>query len=60
MTSSLVGSEMCIRDRHFVRLDALRGADLRPWTDQHPDVYIDTSEEYFCCLLYTSDAADDM
>eukprot|EP00975_Prorocentrum_lima_P001392 300343-Prorocentrum_lima.AAC.1 len=60
MTSSLVGSEMCIRDslwkttprRHFVHVvpiscDARRqqGKQKAPATT---------------CLLYTSDAADDM
>eukprot|EP00975_Prorocentrum_lima_P015365 3254199-Prorocentrum_lima.AAC.1 len=60
MTSSLVGSEMCIRDRkrtlptglrlERVRWDGLNTGDLTP-------------EDMGCgsaCLLYTSDAADDM
>eukprot|EP00969_Alexandrium_andersonii_P009772 426680-Alexandrium_andersonii.AAC.1 len=61
MSASLVGSEMCIRDRHFWGsarsclkraeracsvLQALEASFfVRPTTD---------------CLLYTSDAADDM
>eukprot|EP00975_Prorocentrum_lima_P002542 559279-Prorocentrum_lima.AAC.1 len=60
MTSSLVGSEMCIRDR-------LRGLPyiwIHPFgppqvieTDQEGGLI---SEEAKNCLLYTSDAADDM
>eukprot|EP00975_Prorocentrum_lima_P032101 6741465-Prorocentrum_lima.AAC.1 len=60
MTSSLVGSEMCIRDR--------------PWSllRQQPVPLHRSREDYRCteaarniaqphhCLLYTSDAADDM
>eukprot|EP00975_Prorocentrum_lima_P044135 9254398-Prorocentrum_lima.AAC.1 len=60
MTSSLVGSEMCIRDRI-----------MREWhgTDGEMDVCSDgvaraavraTPGDAFLCLLYTSDAADDM
>eukprot|EP00975_Prorocentrum_lima_P042166 8860208-Prorocentrum_lima.AAC.1 len=60
MTSSLVGSEMCIRDR----LRALM-------TDQsEPFAMWDIGASHFlllldqlpkgACLLYTSDAADDM
>eukprot|EP00969_Alexandrium_andersonii_P265162 11718648-Alexandrium_andersonii.AAC.1 len=60
MSASLVGSEMCIRDRamprrrwgvHLLRLGGVRRSALCvlasvgwPWA----------------CLLYTSDAADDM
>eukprot|EP00969_Alexandrium_andersonii_P010730 467345-Alexandrium_andersonii.AAC.1 len=60
MSASLVGSEMCIRDS---RMDVPTYGALKPrkimqdvsavlkpvyWTDHKP------------CLLYTSDAADDM
>eukprot|EP00975_Prorocentrum_lima_P013337 2831954-Prorocentrum_lima.AAC.1 len=31
----------------FAGLDAFRGADLRPWAEFTPDVYIDTTEDYF-------------
>eukprot|EP00969_Alexandrium_andersonii_P273822 12102917-Alexandrium_andersonii.AAC.1 len=60
MSASLVGSEMCIRDRpSSARLPSLRPPRLplplprlsqpaRPRTGAAP------------CLLYTSDAADDM
>eukprot|EP00975_Prorocentrum_lima_P043863 9199883-Prorocentrum_lima.AAC.1 len=60
MTSSLVGSEMCIRDRlssEHTWISALNSYHQRihgcpPWT-----VII---RAYMDCLLYTSDAADDM
>eukprot|EP00975_Prorocentrum_lima_P001808 391223-Prorocentrum_lima.AAC.1 len=61
MTSSLVGSEMCIRDRNELsgafqtqdeRVEALPLPQLEP-----PASIILQS---FHCLLYTSDAADDM
>eukprot|EP00969_Alexandrium_andersonii_P330034 14585465-Alexandrium_andersonii.AAC.1 len=61
MSASLVGSEMCIRDSSFThaahsrlrarsrRRDAKFGSNHRPASKQKQD-----------CLLYTSDAADDM
>eukprot|EP00975_Prorocentrum_lima_P055225 11579538-Prorocentrum_lima.AAC.1 len=60
MTSSLVGSEMCIRDRTQIELVGTvlnenvcrgKGAVRRrlAWHDG-----------FLSCLLYTSDAADDM
>eukprot|EP00975_Prorocentrum_lima_P046538 9727092-Prorocentrum_lima.AAC.1 len=60
MTSSLVGSEMCIRDSGFeytnVQVSVSNGMirrrdanNLASWTISMGD-----------CLLYTSDAADDM
>eukprot|EP00969_Alexandrium_andersonii_P074907 3304313-Alexandrium_andersonii.AAC.1 len=60
MSASLVGSEMCIRDsvllrppRLRVRLMASNGFTARP--------AVASSFELFpACLLYTSDAADDM
>eukprot|EP00975_Prorocentrum_lima_P029558 6204605-Prorocentrum_lima.AAC.1 len=60
MTSSLVGSEMCIRDRE----EAVECASFAmsfvpppsPWGG--PDLALPV--EPFPCLLYTSDAADDM
>eukprot|EP00975_Prorocentrum_lima_P022064 4644220-Prorocentrum_lima.AAC.1 len=61
MTSSLVGSEMCIRDR-FVRCahpfgwwTGRRAAPPRgtPWPPP-------PAPPKRSCLLYTSDAADDM
>eukprot|EP00975_Prorocentrum_lima_P053681 11263248-Prorocentrum_lima.AAC.1 len=60
MTSSLVGSEMCIRDRPF--------QELRPQEGRAMDIgllvdMINMVQYQAChchCLLYTSDAADDM
>eukprot|EP00975_Prorocentrum_lima_P041189 8656029-Prorocentrum_lima.AAC.1 len=60
MTSSLVGSEMCIRDR-FTRLFVQPGELLVTSQEQHKtflallSLALDGN-----CLLYTSDAADDM
>eukprot|EP00975_Prorocentrum_lima_P005857 1267739-Prorocentrum_lima.AAC.1 len=60
MTSSLVGSEMCIRDRVYE--DWLSGA----LTDRARPPKVEASDSTKPvslkkpCLLYTSDAADDM
>eukprot|EP00975_Prorocentrum_lima_P007784 1667269-Prorocentrum_lima.AAC.1 len=61
MTSSLVGSEMCIRDRtRKARLATqtltIKNNNATPQRDI--GIEIDTTME--TCLLYTSDAADDM
>eukprot|EP00969_Alexandrium_andersonii_P089031 3928997-Alexandrium_andersonii.AAC.1 len=60
MSASLVGSEMCIRDR--CTTDALRGE-----LDAHAPQGLGRGEAERAraarcgpCLLYTSDAADDM
>eukprot|EP00969_Alexandrium_andersonii_P176952 7824136-Alexandrium_andersonii.AAC.1 len=61
MSASLVGSEMCIRDR----LHALAtGGPLQAWSREPSST---TRGRRRCavarlrpCLLYTSDAADDM
>eukprot|EP00975_Prorocentrum_lima_P027630 5807631-Prorocentrum_lima.AAC.1 len=60
MTSSLVGSEMCIRDRCHPGLDLEEidpdeavGADV----GDNEEAVQDAAKD---CLLYTSDAADDM
>eukprot|EP00975_Prorocentrum_lima_P058718 12313499-Prorocentrum_lima.AAC.1 len=60
MTSSLVGSEMCIRDRPKARrrgrpspTGAPRGPTSGKWTRA-------SATQRGGCLLYTSDAADDM
>eukprot|EP00969_Alexandrium_andersonii_P031583 1379424-Alexandrium_andersonii.AAC.1 len=61
MSASLVGSEMCIRDRR--RAAAASGA---PWPAAHcglPVARADPAQNDApprACLLYTSDAADDM
>eukprot|EP00975_Prorocentrum_lima_P047641 9958342-Prorocentrum_lima.AAC.1 len=61
MTSSLVGSEMCIRDRPktslvlYQTVGSISAAILSPYRLGWP---LPTGESG--CLLYTSDAADDM
>eukprot|EP00969_Alexandrium_andersonii_P262337 11597386-Alexandrium_andersonii.AAC.1 len=60
MSASLVGSEMCIRDRRFPSDDGV--AEAAP---QLPVLLGRTRTgvaptAYGSCLLYTSDAADDM
>eukprot|EP00975_Prorocentrum_lima_P049302 10315036-Prorocentrum_lima.AAC.1 len=60
MTSSLVGSEMCIRDRSRPTcLEALDTA-LRPGGGDQIGRLVLNADELELCLLYTSDAADDM
>eukprot|EP00975_Prorocentrum_lima_P008000 1710528-Prorocentrum_lima.AAC.1 len=61
MTSSLVGSEMCIRDRNHT----LQHGVVKAVGDIVHETFsvIATAanlESMICCLLYTSDAADDM
>eukprot|EP00969_Alexandrium_andersonii_P127450 5633494-Alexandrium_andersonii.AAC.1 len=61
MSASLVGSEMCIRDRCIFEFVSSPVKQIRlqtvpaevSWAAQRPEYVI-------CCLLYTSDAADDM
>eukprot|EP00975_Prorocentrum_lima_P045354 9497661-Prorocentrum_lima.AAC.1 len=60
MTSSLVGSEMCIRDRGHPgpepgAITQSRSCDSRSAIRDPP-----ASPSTMACLLYTSDAADDM
>eukprot|EP00969_Alexandrium_andersonii_P021304 930845-Alexandrium_andersonii.AAC.1 len=60
MSASLVGSEMCIRDRKFPERPAFASA-LGGWAIRQACVcgrYRVT--QFLHCLLYTSDAADDM
>eukprot|EP00975_Prorocentrum_lima_P047377 9905622-Prorocentrum_lima.AAC.1 len=60
MTSSLVGSEMCIRDRR------MRGPPkpIQQPTTLHRNMttahHNNARQHSYRCLLYTSDAADDM
>eukprot|EP00969_Alexandrium_andersonii_P222598 9832059-Alexandrium_andersonii.AAC.1 len=61
MSASLVGSEMCIRDRDRADRDLaepslLVGAGERVQWEDDPRCKTSSSS----CLLYTSDAADDM
>eukprot|EP00975_Prorocentrum_lima_P042628 8954328-Prorocentrum_lima.AAC.1 len=61
MTSSLVGSEMCIRDRHRPQYEIPRPILVRKTPKRVPIVHISCqSGAAEDCLLYTSDAADDM
>eukprot|EP00975_Prorocentrum_lima_P053569 11240410-Prorocentrum_lima.AAC.1 len=60
MTSSLVGSEMCIRDSsssppNLVRLQLVALAEAL-----HRVRRMEERGPFMGCLLYTSDAADDM
>eukprot|EP00969_Alexandrium_andersonii_P335587 14831875-Alexandrium_andersonii.AAC.1 len=59
MSASLVGSEMCIRDRSAChRLRSSAGVMLpRTWAQV---VTAGAGRSWITCLLYTSDAADDM
>eukprot|EP00975_Prorocentrum_lima_P049438 10341878-Prorocentrum_lima.AAC.1 len=60
MTSSLVGSEMCIRDRHSEFHVNTSLANLDCFQDVDVVAGPMTPSEIWSCLLYTSDAADDM
>eukprot|EP00975_Prorocentrum_lima_P031390 6586020-Prorocentrum_lima.AAC.1 len=61
MTSSLVGSEMCIRDRRLGMLRRrLMVIGISPLNLDGEELSQDSSSMGFTCLLYTSDAADDM
>eukprot|EP00975_Prorocentrum_lima_P044772 9378416-Prorocentrum_lima.AAC.1 len=60
MTSSLVGSEMCIRDRIQTRREEEK-RDKRETERERDEGKEERREgEDRDCLLYTSDAADDM
>eukprot|EP00969_Alexandrium_andersonii_P270085 11938676-Alexandrium_andersonii.AAC.1 len=61
MSASLVGSEMCIRDRSPER--AVEGTVHcfgGSGAGGAPSGVLHTAACRCCCLLYTSDAADDM
>ena len=61
MLRSLVGSEMCIRDRHRVGLPVAVGKKgFRLDEDAFPVLLIQYEFSRIFCLLYTSDAADDL
>eukprot|EP00969_Alexandrium_andersonii_P196248 8670140-Alexandrium_andersonii.AAC.1 len=60
MSASLVGSEMCIRDsRRSMRLFTCL-PNLACLESTLADTRITSNKERDVCLLYTSDAADDM
>eukprot|EP00975_Prorocentrum_lima_P000179 40478-Prorocentrum_lima.AAC.1 len=61
MTSSLVGSEMCIRDRFITQPPVLEENVKDFWWTLAPVIILSAMVgSRFPCLLYTSDAADDM
>eukprot|EP00975_Prorocentrum_lima_P058660 12302749-Prorocentrum_lima.AAC.1 len=60
MTSSLVGSEMCIRDRYLHILAMSLGTQSTNSTLNRDSRFDAGGGKGNFCLLYTSDAADDM
>eukprot|EP00969_Alexandrium_andersonii_P224336 9908096-Alexandrium_andersonii.AAC.1 len=60
MSASLVGSEMCIRDRVEGRLPSANAQHAAATLRQLPRAASSSSGTLGACLLYTSDAADDM
>eukprot|EP00975_Prorocentrum_lima_P008405 1795448-Prorocentrum_lima.AAC.1 len=60
MTSSLVGSEMCIRDRISPGLSGELSEELFGAPRGPPGLSEALRRDPRTCLLYTSDAADDM
>eukprot|EP00969_Alexandrium_andersonii_P303803 13429494-Alexandrium_andersonii.AAC.1 len=60
MSASLVGSEMCIRDRGLGPSGELGGQRVRWACSCFPIRGCEHSPIPSSCLLYTSDAADDM
>eukprot|EP00969_Alexandrium_andersonii_P000067 3112-Alexandrium_andersonii.AAC.1 len=61
MSASLVGSEMCIRDRARPSRAALRTSSFsRLRRLRSPGSQKGSRRSRCTCLLYTSDAADDM
>eukprot|EP00969_Alexandrium_andersonii_P022300 976211-Alexandrium_andersonii.AAC.1 len=60
MSASLVGSEMCIRDRPQNLPPKLPRAVFRADAESVNETCGRACDRRFSCLLYTSDAADDM
>eukprot|EP00975_Prorocentrum_lima_P055810 11700501-Prorocentrum_lima.AAC.1 len=60
MTSSLVGSEMCIRDRLKHWCKEFKGSPLPGLSTLVSSSVLEPAIPCLDCLLYTSDAADDM
>eukprot|EP00975_Prorocentrum_lima_P023470 4934314-Prorocentrum_lima.AAC.1 len=60
MTSSLVGSEMCIRDRLWDRQRSLSRTSPKSLPRVRTNSWKVGASGSRSCLLYTSDAADDM
>ena len=56
-----MGSEMCIRDRYYVRAYATNSAGTGYGENEiFKTSNSDSEEQIIACLLYTSDAADDL
>eukprot|EP00975_Prorocentrum_lima_P017866 3769415-Prorocentrum_lima.AAC.1 len=60
MTSSLVGSEMCIRDRFTLQASHVSNFVPELGRRNSPPFAVCPCSRACHCLLYTSDAADDM
>eukprot|EP00969_Alexandrium_andersonii_P053872 2370182-Alexandrium_andersonii.AAC.1 len=60
MSASLVGSEMCIRDRLVITIRCSARSDAEPPRRDLPRWPCSGPAQFKFCLLYTSDAADDM
>eukprot|EP00975_Prorocentrum_lima_P043226 9074811-Prorocentrum_lima.AAC.1 len=60
MTSSLVGSEMCIRDSRRKKHDTTKRRGTTTRHNQNDADDTRSGKHTNPCLLYTSDAADDM
>eukprot|EP00969_Alexandrium_andersonii_P113817 5030379-Alexandrium_andersonii.AAC.1 len=60
MSASLVGSEMCIRDRRTAECDHDVVIGSLTHTLQSANNTVGKASSPAPCLLYTSDAADDM
>eukprot|EP00969_Alexandrium_andersonii_P204095 9018147-Alexandrium_andersonii.AAC.1 len=60
MSASLVGSEMCIRDRLLGLARSERGSRGPRGAGMRPSRVLPSCQRFSRCLLYTSDAADDM
>ena len=60
MLRSLVGSEMCIRDRCFAAFGDLAHGEIHQYHRACLAWEAHAVQQRQCCLLYTSDAADDL
>eukprot|EP00969_Alexandrium_andersonii_P227229 10035785-Alexandrium_andersonii.AAC.1 len=61
MSASLVGSEMCIRDSSEGANGAVSSLISQAWAEfQAQGQSVGETRSAMDCLLYTSDAADDM
>eukprot|EP00975_Prorocentrum_lima_P003978 865938-Prorocentrum_lima.AAC.1 len=60
MTSSLVGSEMCIRDRRLLRSSQVFAQVFAQVELSNLLAPFSDAESVKTCLLYRSDGADDM